>query len=130
MRQIIYTSVSAALSGRAADDCDAILRVAAARNGLDGITGLLYTEEAAFLQVLEGPDESVEDLLISLRDDARHRDLEILVDREIPEREFGDWTMVHRARRESTDDFDQRLRRILLGVSPQTAVYFRALENA
>jgi hypothetical protein len=118
MRQIIYTSVSVASSGRASDECDAILRVSAARNGLDGITGLLYTEEAAFLQVIEG------------RDDARHRDLEILVDRDVPEREFGDWTMVHRARRETADDFDRRLRLILLGVSPQTAVYFRALENA
>ena len=130
MRQVVYTSVSNTASGRASDDCQAIMRVASARNGIDGITGLLYTEGSAFLQVIEGPEESVADLLASLYADPRHRDLLILVDCIVDDREFGDWMMVHRDRRETVDDFDRRLRRILLGVSPATATYFRALEPA
>lgn len=130
MRQIIYTSVTTTASGRAADDCAAILRVAAARNGLDGITGLLYTEDASYLQTIEGPEESVADLFADISADPRHRDIRILVDRAVDEREFGDWMMVHRDRRETTDAFDQRLRVLLRGVSPETADYFRALVDA
>ncbi|MEG3174970.1 BLUF domain-containing protein [Sphingomonas sp. RB3P16] len=130
MRQLIYRSITTAASGRADDDSIAILRAAASRNGIDGITGLLYTEGPAFLQALEGPDESVADLLASLLADPRHRDVHVLSDRQVEEREFGDWMMVHRDRREAIDAFDQRLRTLLLGVSRETADYFRALAPA
>ena len=128
MRQIIYRSTSTSGSGRAADDIPGILRQAVAHNGLDGITGLLYTEEGAFLQAIEGPPDSMSDLLARLYDDDRHHALEILVDRAIERREFGDWTMIHRERRESTDAFDDRLRVLLAGVSDETVAQFRALQ--
>ena len=129
MRQIIYRSTSTSDSGRAADDIPGILRQAVAHNGLDGITGLLYTEEGAFLQAIEGPPDSMSDLLARLYDDDRHHALEILVDRAIERREFGDWTMIHRERRESTDAFDDRLRVLLAGVSDETVAQFRALQS-
>lgn len=130
MRQVIYTSITTNPSGCAKDDCVPILRQAAVRNGLDGITGLLYSQDAEFLQALEGPDDSIADLIESLEADPRHRDLRILLDRQTEEREFGDWMMVHRERRESVDSFDKRLHALLLGVSPETAEYFRALVPA
>lgn len=130
MRQIIYTSVTTKTTGRAADDCTAILRVASGRNGLDGITGLLYTEEDSFLQVIEGPEESVAELLESLYADTRHRDIRILVDQIVEHREFGDWMMLHRDRRETSNEFDDRLRVRLSRVSPETASYFKALTAA
>lgn len=130
MRQIIYISVTTNPSGRAEDDVVAITRQASLRNGLDGITGLLYTQGADFLQAIEGPDDSIADLLASLEVDPRHRDVRILIDRQTEEREFGDWMMVHRGRRETVDDFDRRLHGLLLGVSHETAGYFRALVPA
>jgi hypothetical protein len=130
MRQIIYRSLTTSDSGRAAADIPGILRQAVARNGIEGITGLLYTEEDAFLQVIEGPEESIVNLLYSLQVDVRHRDLTILVDRPIDMREFGDWTMVYRDRRESVDAFDERMRVLLSGVSDETVRYFRALVPA
>ena len=130
MRQIIYRSVTTAPSGRAADDIPAILREAVARNGLEGITGLLYTEQDSFLQVIEGPEESILSLLQSLEADDRHRDLQILLDQPIDRREFGDWTMACRDRRESSDAFDERMRVLLAGVSDETVRYFRALAVA
>lgn len=130
MRQVIYRSTTTAGSGRASDDIPAILAQAVARNGIDGITGLLYTEDDHFLQVIEGPEDSIADLVERLDADPRHRDVRILVDRTIDEREFGDWTMIYRDRRESTDDFDDRLRVLLAGVSSETADYFRALAPA
>lgn len=130
MRQVIYRSTTTAVSGTAAEDIPAILYDARARNGLEGITGLLYSERESFLQVIEGHDECVEDMLTRLEADSRHCDIRILVDREIDEREFGDWTMAYRDRRESVDDFDDRMRVLLAGVSPQTANHFRALAPA
>jgi hypothetical protein len=130
MRQIVYRSTTTADSGRAADDIPDIVRQAAARNGIEGITGLLYTEDDTFLQVIEGPSDSMSDLIARLYDDDRHRDLTILVDRPIAQREFGDWTMIYRDRRESSDAFDDRLRVLLTGVSDETVKYFRALQPA
>lgn len=130
MRQVIYRSTSNADSGRASDDIPGILAQAVARNGIDGITGLLYTEEESFLQAIEGPETSMVDLIDRLEGDRRHRDIRILVDRTVDEREFGDWTMIYRDRRESVDDFDDRLRVLLAGVSGETAGYFRALTPA
>lgn len=130
MRQIIYRSITTAPTGRATDDIPAIVRAAMVRNGIDGITGLLYCEADSFLQAIEGPEESITDLLASLRADPRHRDIAILVDREIDGREFGDWTMVYRDRRESIDAFDERLRVLLAGVSGETVSFFRALAPA
>lgn len=130
MRQIIYRSTTTSASGRAADDIPGIVRQAAARNGIEGISGLLYSEGASFLQAIEGPEESIADLLDHLYADPRHRDVVILVDRAIDHREFGDWTMVYRDRRESVDAFDERMRVLLAGVSDETVRYFRALAPA
>jgi len=130
VRQIIYRSITTSANGRAADDIPDIVREAAPRNGLEGITGLLYTEDDSFLQAIEGPDDSVSDLMARLETDPRHRDLTILVDRSIADREFGDWTMIYRDRRESIDAFDDRLRVLLAGVSDETVRHFRALQPA
>jgi hypothetical protein len=130
MRQLVYRSITTAPSGKAADDIPGIIYDAAARNGLEGITGLLYCEDDSFLQLVEGHDDAIDDLLDRLYADDRHRDLRILADREVDEREFGDWTMAYRDRRESIDAFDERLSVLLAGVSPETAAYFRALVPA
>ncbi len=130
MRQIIYCSITTAANGSAPGAIPDIVRQAAPRNGLEGVTGLLYAEGDAFLQAIEGPDDSIADLLDRLERDDRHRDLRVLVDREIAQREFGDWTMVYRDRREQVDAFDDRLRVLLAGVSRETADYFRALVPA
>lgn len=130
MRQIIYRSTTTTESGRAADDIPGIVAQAAARNGIDGVTGLLYTQDDSFLQAIEGPEVSMQDLIERLEEDRRHSDIRILVDREVDAREFGDWTMIHRDRRESVDAFDDRMRVLLTGVSRQTADHFRALVPA
>lgn len=130
MRQIVYCSITTAPSGESTDAIPGIVRQAGPRNGLEGVTGLLYAEGDAFLQVIEGPEDGIADLIERLERDERHRDLRILIDRAIDAREFGDWTMAYRDRRESVDAFDDRLRVLLAGVSPETAGYFRALQPA
>ncbi|QDZ07374.1 BLUF domain-containing protein [Sphingomonas panacisoli] len=130
MRQVVYRSTTTTPSGRAADDIPGIVQDAIARNGIEGITGLLYCEDDSFLQVIEGHEESIEELLDRLEADRRHRGIRILSDRQIPWREFGGWTMAYRDRRESIDAFDERLRVLLAGVSKETVDHFRALMPA
>lgn len=130
MRQVIYRSITTANSRQAANDIPGILRQAVARNGVEGITGLLYTEGDVFLQAIEGPEDSITGLIASLCVDHRHREMKILIDRPVEAREFGDWTMIHRDRRESADAFDERMRVLLAGVSDETVRQFSALVPA
>lgn len=57
------------------------------------ITGFLLYEQGNFIQVLEGPDAAVHELVESIQGDARHSGMIILWQRGITEREFGTWCM-------------------------------------
>lgn len=48
-------------------------------NALDGLHGLLSHDRRGFLQVLEGTQQSVDSLLARIREDPRHRDMQILL---------------------------------------------------
>lgn len=94
MLQLVYVS---SVSPKAAPiDAAAILAASRANNARDGITGLLYSDSARFLQALEGPAEQVEAAFERIRRDPRHRAIVLLSRRTIDAREFGDWSMAHR----------------------------------
>ena len=87
LRRLIYPS-------RANDhDLVDILRVSRADNGIDGVSGLLLAKEGMFVQVLEGPPESVATTFERIRHDSRHSHIEVLSDTAETERAFGDWAM-------------------------------------
>ncbi|MBK1828736.1 BLUF domain-containing protein [Haloferula rosea] len=65
----------------------------AVRNGEDDITGLLVLSGEAFLQVLEGPVDPVNDLYLKISRDTRHGSLRLLTYEPITERLFKDWAM-------------------------------------
>lgn len=87
--QIVYSSY--ALVGEEADD--EILRVSRRNNQAADITGLLIRDGAWFMQILEGPVESVPALMCRIEADPRHRDVSISLVRLVGQRRFGDWTM-------------------------------------
>jgi hypothetical protein len=62
-------------------------------NALDGITGLLAYDGGRFLQIVEGSEEAVSDLVERLRRDPRHTAFEIRDERFVDRRSFPDWTM-------------------------------------
>lgn len=62
-------------------------------NSLDGITGLLLFDGVRFLQIVEGSEEAVDELIERLRRDARHLSLEVRDERFVRSRSFPDWTM-------------------------------------
>ena len=88
---LIYTS--RAVPSLEIPDVDTIHREALTYNPLDGITGLLVFNGESFMQVIEGAESAIDDLLGRLRKDRRHCDLEVRDRRPIPARFFPNWSM-------------------------------------
>lgn len=125
LRQIIYQSrINPA---GPPTDLRELLRKAQQLNAIDGITGLLYADGERFLQVLEGPDESVQATYARIKHDSRHHRIAKEGDRSIDAREFGDWSMAERVTRHERDVFDQRMRTALIEASDETRGWFEAL---
>ena len=62
-------------------------------NPLLEITGLLFYHNNRFVQVIEGERESLGKLMSILEKDSRHKNIEILIDKEIQKRGFEKWNM-------------------------------------
>lgn len=91
----------------------------AARNTSFAITGIFLTLGDRFFQVLEGERPAVGQLATNIRRDVRHLDFRVLLQREIAERAFGDWSMAGLylgSEIEATPEDLERLRRLLRGV--------------
>ena len=89
--QLIYVSA-------ASDDFDpkefpAILEKSRENNSKLDISGLLIFHEASFIQVLEGPKSDVQQLMTKIKLDSRHKNLKILSQKNLEEKEFESWSM-------------------------------------
>jgi Sensors of blue-light using FAD len=91
LTSVTYTSL--ARLDLQASDLEDIHRTARDRNALDGITGLLVFNGTHFLQVIEGSESAIDDLVQRLRGDARHTGFEIRDQRKVGARSFPDWSM-------------------------------------
>lgn len=77
------------------DDLQSIL-AASDRNNPDlEITGLLLYGADNFVQVLEGPDQNLRDLMKIIDVDDRHSALEIIMEEPMGERLFSEWNMAY-----------------------------------
>jgi hypothetical protein len=74
-------------------DLEDIHLTARDQNALDGVTGLLVFNGTHFLQIIEGSDSAIEDLIERLRKDRRHSGFEIRDRRKVDVRSFPDWSM-------------------------------------
>jgi len=128
LRQILY--VSSSTRDHSPADLPRILEQSRHNNAIDGITGLLWSDGRRFLQVLEGPEESVAAAFKRIGADPRHRAVVVLSDRTVEEREFGGWTMALRNAGEGAAEFDRRARAMLAGASPQVRGTFLGLIEA
>ncbi|MEE4204333.1 MAG: BLUF domain-containing protein [Halieaceae bacterium] len=70
-----------------------MLSEARSSNADSELSGLLLHKDNAFFQVLEGPRAAIEHVMAKIEQDPRHRDIEILVEGPIDERQFTDWQM-------------------------------------
>ena len=91
--RLCYVSEANLPEGDEAQHIEAILVRSHWWNPQVGITGALLFNRVLFAQALEGPVGAVEALFERIRSDPRHMRA-IRVDwREIPARDFGDWSM-------------------------------------
>lgn len=91
---VVY--VSKATSDVGDDTLRDILTESRENNAESGVTGVLLYRDGQFVQVLEGPRDSVQSLVATITADPRHDDIRIVLDEPIDERQFGDWTMEFR----------------------------------
>jgi len=66
---------------------------AQSRNRESDVTGLVIYDDDHFFQWLEGPDDGLAPILDSIRRDARHTDIEVLIDRADTPRVFEGWSL-------------------------------------
>jgi len=91
VRQLVYRSV--AIGAQPDRDLIDILAQSRMNNGLEGVSGILLASGGAYLQVLEGGTEGVAHVFDRIRQDGRHRDVEVLRDESVERRSFGGWGM-------------------------------------
>lgn len=119
MLQLIYisTPVGSPNSGE-------ILAVSRRNNARDGLSGLLYADGARFMQVLEGPEASVEAAYHRIKQDPRHRAAVVLSRRTVQTREFGAWDMAARVPGEDGEAFIARVETLVAGADPNVRATF------
>ena len=100
MRQLVYVSaasrelyVSAASRELNDRDLEQILDASRRNNPKHDVTGMPLVIDLGFLQILEGPRQSVEHVLARISQDERHKSIKVLVDEDVDERlsGYGAW---------------------------------------
>lgn len=121
MLQLVYVS---SVNRREPPDPVRILATSRRNNHRDSITGLLYSDDTRFLQVLEGPEDKVETAFARIQADPRHRALVILSRRTIEAREFGNWDMAHYTAGSDADAFIERISKLAADASSDVRATF------
>ena len=77
-----------------AGELERLGELAAAKNQELGITGVLMASGGLFYQVIEGPEEMIDELFATIETDERHTDVVVLnVEDGAETRMFPDWSM-------------------------------------
>lgn len=91
LKQLVYASSAPRLLDQ--DDLVDILRASRKNNPAVGVTGALLYTGGNFMQVLEGPAEAVDGVYARVKLDPRHRQVLTLLESEVEERAFPQWSM-------------------------------------
>ncbi|MEJ1969625.1 MAG: BLUF domain-containing protein [Rhizomicrobium sp.] len=91
MRQLLYVSNTVCDFPEAG--LESILAASRRANAAAGVTGLLLYLDGAFLQVLEGEAEAVDETYARILRDDRHWDVQTLLAQDAADRAFGEWSM-------------------------------------
>lgn len=72
-----------------------ITSVSKVKNISLALTGTLLFTGTHFVQILEGPSESIDQMMISLDADRRHANIAVIIRSRINVRRFTDWSMAY-----------------------------------
>lgn len=93
MHIIVYTSELASDE----DNVNKLLADVVAKSKINnprrGISGLLFYHNGRFLQIIEGEQDALEQLMAILQQDPRHTDIVRIIDENIYQRSFAQWNM-------------------------------------
>jgi hypothetical protein len=89
--------VSVATTPMSEDDIAELLVRSRANNSRDGITGALLYHRDRFIQIVEGEDDVVRSRFETIAADPRHRNVQMMREKQIGLRQFPEWTMGFRA---------------------------------
>ncbi|MEM9062954.1 MAG: BLUF domain-containing protein [Pseudomonadota bacterium] len=89
--QILYTSD--ATEAFEASGLEDVLNASQRNNRQNDVTGLLLHVDGHFLQVLEGPENSVRERYAIISQDARHRNCCLVHEQRVTHRTFPEWSM-------------------------------------
>jgi hypothetical protein len=92
---LLYISDIALASSHLENEVSAIVTLSLTRNASLQVTGALLATEIHFVQVLEGPRASVEDLMASISKDPRHTNLRVMDTHHSPQRDFSRWSLAY-----------------------------------
>lgn len=98
LRRIIY--ISRSLISADPTGIEAIVSSSIRWNAKVKVTGMLWTDGESFAQVIEGDFDEIGLTMDRIRTDRRHTEVEVLLDRAVSLRQFGNWSM-----RQAGDDF-------------------------
>jgi hypothetical protein len=95
MMSLIYVSKSTIPPDIEENEVEKIVATANYHNPSIDITGALLFTGSKFAQVLEGHASDIDELLLSIRKDHRHRDIVVMDHRPLVARRFPDWSMAY-----------------------------------
>ena len=93
LKSLTYTSW--AKPGLRAEDVESILEAARINNPMQGLSGVLIFNGANFMQILEGVEPAVDELMARLKRDKRHSNIAIRDEQWIARRNFPNWAMAY-----------------------------------
>lgn len=91
MYYLIY--LSSAVKPMNYDELSALLQQCRDSNRELGVTGMLLYQNGTFMQMLEGEKQVVLDLYEDIKKDERHTGFHAVLEGDIQERNFEDWSM-------------------------------------
>ncbi|MEY2699745.1 MAG: hypothetical protein RIQ52_500 [Pseudomonadota bacterium] len=129
MKRIMYISSTTRRLGR--EEVDGIGARSMFNNSRVGVTGILFSAEEFFFQILEGEEAAVDATLDRIRRDERHQGLLILkVEPDISERLFPFWSMKTVQLGHSSDMMIQAIRIMLENITESHRVIERYTQPA
>ncbi len=134
LHMIAYTSTYTGQPQDVDATLDAIVAVAQRANKAHNVTGVMFFLDSQFLQVIEGREADLRNLMRNIEADPRHTGVEYLIDTEVETRGFRRWSMdkvnLNRDMRfdaETLRDLSDSFSNNLLPRSDMLVFYYKAL---
>lgn len=103
--QLVY--ISAANKEFSEQELQELLEKARVNNESIGVSGMLLFHQGSFIQALEGPQSTVENLYNKIGEDKRHTETRVLFRGDLKERNFDSWSMgFYRSSQSSSENLE------------------------